>query len=643
MGDNICTDFNLWHILIVNVYDIETYTNDEKVIPYCVCAIVCNVSIIIYYENNVDILLKSFSEIARVSLYNEIEIYVHNINFDGMLLLETLFVNNIVFNLIKRDLNIFAIMFSYLGCNFKFKCSYKLIPLSLSYLGDLVGLNKTKFPYKFSSYNNLFYIGECPNLSYFNDKISYESFNKKSEFDFKKESIDYCLNDVVILKKVLDDVIMCFKNFKKKIMPMFDRSYSIPSFSHKIFYKYYNVMKIDKKISLEMHTYIKNSYYGGRCEIFGNANDDEITHYFDYSGMYGQCMQQKFPYGKARLYMDHLDISKIGFHYIKFKSDMHMPVLPVHYNGKLMFGNGVLEGLYWYEEIMLFVEMGGCVIEIKYSIIYESEDYVFTKFVEDFSELRNEGGYKKIIGKLIINSLYGSFGMKEDLYFTTITFSEKEFNDIIEHTNVKSYCKLNNCYMIDIYKDHLSSRLYNKFDKMWDTAYHTRNIAYASIISAKARCKLYNAFLNVMNDGGRLLYCDTDSIFAAYKINKRNDSCADVTWLETYDDSCFILPKFYALKSSTNVIIKTKGVSNHEFEYDYIVNKFYNNDKLILNETVFNRCNYKLKNFTIEKNIWLGIYNKRIFSLDKKYTTPVYINLDDKEKIITHTNKNEAE
>jgi hypothetical protein len=43
-----------------------------------------------------------------------------------------------------------------------------------------------------------------------------------------------------------------------------------------------------------------------------------------------------------------------------------------------------------------------------------------------------------------------------------------------------------------------------------------RNVSYASAIASKARIKLYKAFLEVIADGGRILYCDTDSIFSAY-------------------------------------------------------------------------------------------------------------------------------
>jgi DNA polymerase elongation subunit (family B) len=46
-----------------------------------------------------------------------------------------------------------------------------------------------------------------------------------------------------------------------------------------------------------------------------------------------------------------------------------------------------------------------------------------------------------------------------------------------------------------------------------------KNVGVAAAITAKARVKLYNAQEDVINNGGRLLYSDTDSIFAAYKTN----------------------------------------------------------------------------------------------------------------------------
>ena len=92
---------------------------------------------------------------------------------------------------------------------------------------------------------------------------------------------------------------------------------------------------------------MRKSYFGGRCEVFGNPFKNEKTHYFDFSGMYEQCMLQKFPIGDGFFKYENLSYKKIGFHCIKFKSDMEYPVLPHHSeNGKLIFSNGYFIGCY---------------------------------------------------------------------------------------------------------------------------------------------------------------------------------------------------------------------------------------------------------------------------------------------------------
>jgi hypothetical protein len=586
----------------------------------------------VYYNENDDIVIESFKIIANKSKTSSIVFYVHNINFDGMLILRSLFKQNIQFNMIKRELNIFSIKFEYLGTIIEFKCSYKLIPLSIKNLAQYVQTNKLVFPYKFACKENLFYIGCVPLCVFFNSVDDYNFFinniNDKV-FDFKKESIKYCTHDILILHKILIELVNIFKSFDPMLLKIFYTSYSIPSFAHKIFFKKYNVLNISKKINLEYYTYIRSSYYGGRCEVFGNPKSDEIVHYYDFSGMYGQCMTEIFPYGDINLSLTNNNFDKPGFYNISFVSNIDMPVLPIHYNNKLMFANGKINGTYWYEEIKEFIKNGGIVTDIGYAVTYDQEGYVFKDFVQDFNKMRNLGGYKKTTAKLIINSLYGSFAMNEDECFTVITFSEKEFMDITQHTDIKKFYKINNCYLIEIYKNEKSSRLYNKKEKRWNVLYSERNVAYASIIASKARIKLYKAFIDVINDGGRILYCDTDSIFASFKENKINKNSGDVVkWSDVYNDACFVLPKFYALQTDKNEIIKIKGVHNNSLTFSEIKKKFYNNTNTVtVKNTSFYKSNYILKQNMGEKIIWLNKYNKRIFSKDKKITNPIYITL----------------
>jgi hypothetical protein len=70
----------------------------------------------------------------------------------------------------------------------------------------------------------------------------------------------------------------------------------------------------------------------------------------------------------------------------------------------------------------------------------------------------------KIFGKLIINSLYGGFGMNEKNYESFICFSEKEAEKINEKTDVLEYFIKNNCHIFKILKNKKSNEIINKED-----------------------------------------------------------------------------------------------------------------------------------------------------------------------------------
>lgn len=609
----------------INTYDIETYTENDKVYPYCICYILNDKNFYIYSNEKNDIIYQSIKNIVFFTKKKKIIFYIHNLNFDGFLILESLFNNNIIFKIIKKELNIYKISFLYMETEIIFKCSYKLLPLSLRQLSFNYEIEKGVFPYKFASFNNLNYIGNCPSIEYFEKKEDYLYFKDKI-FDFKKESISYCLNDVVVLKRILEEIFLILKNINLDFIKILNKINSIPSFSHNVYFKYYNFFNVENKLSLDVYSYIKNSYYGGRTEVFGNIEEKEIIHYFDFTGMYSQCMQERFPTHSCYFDVNISNFNRSGFYYIIYEQCDDFPILPIKKDNKLLFVNGILEGLYWNEEILLFIKNKGKIISCKYAILYNFNDFIFKKFIDDFSKLREKGGYWKILGKLIINSLYGSFGLKKEDVFSKITYSEKEFIDISENLNIRSFTKINNCYMIEIYIDSKSNKILNKEEKNWSNFFHQRNVAYASIIASKARIKLYNAFLDVISNNGRLLYCDTDSIFASFKDNKLNQNCGkDIKWSNIYYEGVFILPKFYGLIDKDKEIIKIKGISNN-IKYEILKKNFYNNLNFIFqNENVFYKKNYILKQKFIEKIVWIDKYDKRVFTNNKKRTTPLWL------------------
>jgi hypothetical protein len=150
----------------MNVYDIETYENDSDVIPYCICFMIESKIYSLYYDENENIVINSLNIIIDSTQKSYIEIYIHNLNFDGMLIINEVSKNKIRYFILAMKTDIYYIEIFYLNKIIKFRCSYKILPLSLRKIGEIENFEKKYFPYKFVNKHNLNYIGEIPHKKY---------------------------------------------------------------------------------------------------------------------------------------------------------------------------------------------------------------------------------------------------------------------------------------------------------------------------------------------------------------------------------------------------------------------------------------------------------------------------------------------
>jgi hypothetical protein len=175
----------------------------------------------------------------------------------------------------------------------------------------------------------------------FNSRGSFLKFVEKNGYiiNFYKILKDYCISDVVLLKKGMETYFSILNKIFKlpKKIPL-----TAASLSAFIFFKEPNLIK--KKISVKFDDLIRKAYYGGRCEVFGNLNSGEVALHFDFKGMYSQCMTQNIPAGELTIQHKCLDFETPGFYHISFEQNAHIPVLPIHLDNKLMFANGTFEG-----------------------------------------------------------------------------------------------------------------------------------------------------------------------------------------------------------------------------------------------------------------------------------------------------------
>lgn len=532
--------------------------------------------------------------------------YVHNLTFESITFLKGLKDLKIKYKLIMSNKIVYQMTIWYKNKKIIFKCSYRLTLLPLAKLAQIASLDdKGVYPYEilninFENYN----MGDLTE-KHFKSLQDFEFFKNKhhKNSDLIQILVEYCKNDVFITKNSVIKYWELLESFGIKYKRHFLTAAKI---SLENFFMSKTIVR--KKLDLKLDNIIRKAYFGGRTEVFGNQKKDEIALHFDWSGMYAQCMREKVLAGKIYQSNTFLNFSKPGFYHIEFIQNMEFPILPIK-RDKLLFANGCFEGWYWFEEIQLFINNGGEILKVNSAIYGDFYDNFLENFIDKNDKIRELGGLYKQIGKNNNNTFYGRLGM-HPLKTSEIITSEK----------VKNYISMSVINGVKVYK--------TEQEKAFS------NVSISAAITAKARIKLYKGFIEVIKIGGRLLYCDTDSIIAAFH-KKNYENMLNKQFGEVFFDinnedtiiekSVFALPKTYALKfKSGKEIVKIKGF-NSTPNFDEFENAFYNGNEIITFNNQWSRKNMVIDRSLIEKKINIGNLEKRIWSDCKKNTIPLKI------------------
>ena len=560
--------------------------------PYCCCFKYKNQN---YSHYGLKCVSKALNAIFNITNNKDI-FFSHNLTFDGLMILNNL-PNDVQINkkyTSFRRGSIYSLSLKRGNAFIIFRCSLKILPLSLDKISKFFEITSKHF---------------------FDHSIVNEQCLENT--DFKKNAILYCVNDVEIVVKFMNIL-------NKSIGYNFGNWYiycqSISGIAIKLFKSNYNEYNI-KWLDIDIDEKIRPAYYGGRCEVFGNSYDHEQVFHYDFTGMYTNRLLEEYPIDNPFFNENPLKIENPGFYSVQIKShNFSIPILPYRdlQSNKLLFPNGRFAGVYWYEELLLFLENGGIVEKIFWSFEYKEMAKPFKSFAEHCINERKKSKINNTIWKLIPNSLIGRLGLKNDYEKTEIidetVYDPRKYQIICDK-------KFNNQYLIRY--------------KTLDIDLHPMgNVAYAAITTAKARILWWKSAQIINNSGGRILYCDTDSIFAAFNRNVLGETHGEIVWNNDKNDclikkSCFATSKAYAIIYDNNVqTIKIKGINTKEsnaVSFNDFEKFFYNNQNNFLKTQLFQKNNYKITIKNIIKKINLSNYNKREFIKNKKESTPLTI------------------
>lgn len=614
--------------------DMETMVINGKHVPYCICYFDGKEKYSFYlsdYSNYSEMMQDVLLSLFKTK-YSGYAIYVHNLShFDGIFLLNALTAidKDIKIDPILRNGNMINIKVKYgpkKKYNISFRDSFLILPMSLKELAKQFKVNqlKTIFPYnflndRFNSNLDLDYVGNLPDVSFFGDSqnaaINYaeylQEFNVSDNWSLKNETIRYCLNDCVSLYEVISKFNEeIFNKFKLNI----HKKFTLPSLTFSIFRSNYlkpleelgfAIPLIDGKI----YSDIKKSYTGGSTDMFVPFNPEGTKVYGnDVNSLYPTNMRKNIfmpVISKKKNYIIYFegDISLVdedafGFFNVEVQTTIELahPILQVKHNTgqgiRTISPLGNWKGMYFSEELKNASKYG-----YKYKIfsgyLFEKFD-IFAGFIKDIYKIKESYNNSKnspwyTIAKLLLNALYGKFGMNPDY----------EEHAIIDNSEIEKYsCKfkvttmvpLNNklliCYTN---KENLHSRSNQssgdiKKGENGKTNFNKNvSISISSAITAYARVYM-SKWKNI--DGLIIYYTDTDSLYTNKPLDpKYMGSKLGMFKLENvFDRAVFVAPKVYGgITESGEEITKVKGFKNTISFYD-LEKLLYKNSSLELNQ-----------------------------------------------------------
>lgn len=171
--------------------------------------------------------------------------------------------------------------------------------------------------------------------------------------------------------------------------------------------------------SVELYQKLIPGYSGGAVDVYKPENPDgKLVHCYDVNSLYPAVMMlNDMPVGAPTFVEGHLDLTDpatFGFLRVKVTApdNLYLPLLQTSLNGTSLAPLGTWEGWYFSEELKFALNLG-YTFEVLEGVLFE-RGRIFFDYVSTLYKLRNtfsKEDPRNLICKLLLNTLYGKFGM----------------------------------------------------------------------------------------------------------------------------------------------------------------------------------------------------------------------------------------
>lgn len=517
-------------------------------------------------------------------------VYAHNLSsFDGIFLVRNLLSIGSVQPLIYNGRLISIQLRLPNGKTIIFKDSFLLLPNSLRKLCKAFNILMPKGHFPFLL-NDILYKGIFPAFKYWTG-ISLEQYLELSkefvgvQWSFKDEAIKYCNLDCKCLHEILTMFNqLIFSNFSLNIHSCL----TLPSLAMKIYKSNFmpnlpEGVKIHQ-VSGQIEKDIRHAYTGGAVDVYKPSNRIggglfKPLYYYDVNSLYPFVMANiPMPIGLVKTFKG--DIRRVnptasGTFYCNITSpiDIQHPILQKRVetpNGmRTVAGIGSWTGWLNSNELDNAIKHG-YIIEILHGHEYDTA-IIFREYVEIMYALRMKypkGHPMNYVAKLLMNSLYGKFGMSSEATSVGIYNLSTEENLVAFHSLLEKSGKFIQDYIIfkdSMDRDHVivvKDNIINLTNS--EDNYHSSdvNVAIASTITAAGR-----VWMSLVKNNRKfnLYYSDTDSVVIdkALPAKMVGGNLGQFKLEYNIKQAVFLAPKVYGLITKDgDEIIKVKGLTS---------------------------------------------------------------------------------
>lgn len=305
-----------------------------------------------------------------------------------------------------------------------------------------------------------------------------------------------------------------------------------------------------------LHDFVRGAYFGGRTEIYRMAGTN--LRLYDVNSHYPHCMLSPMPVGAAIVTEndtpDFIEAYIAGNHIgivdcdVEIPVDCYLPPLPVRHGGKLIFPTGRLSGKWDTCELALLPLVGGRIVAVRKAVWFQAEP-IFSGYVTRLYKYRDKTSPQwnkglDFIAKILLNSLYGKFGMNEHRHVIRVRPDSPA-----------------GMTALDLESDVWTQPVFVS------PKYVIPQISCH--VTALARSRLWRLMWDVVQAGGKIYYCDTDSIVTDSEM-PTGGNLGQLKLEHNIRRAEFVLPKLYLVEtdgqnkskvSEQNLKIKSKGIS----------------------------------------------------------------------------------